>query len=218
MIPRIPAFSIKTFLFAWLAWLALLASGALAAKPAPVILVYGDSLSAEYGLARGAGWAALLAERLQQSRLDYSVVNASISGETSAGGATRIADALKRSNPAVVIIELGGNDGLRGLSLTATRANLDAMMVAATRAGARVVLCGMQLPPNYGRDYTERFRTMYQELAARHKVALVPFFLAGIAEQRESFQADGIHPVAAAQPRLLDNVWSVLATLLKHGK
>lgn len=193
----------------------------LAAAPAigaPAILVFGDSLSAEYGLQRGTGWAALLAERLKQQRLDYSVVNASISGETSAGGATRIAAELARVKPAVLIIELGGNDGLRGLSLTATRTNFETMIKAGRAAGAKILLCGMQLPPNYGRDYTERFRAMYADLAKTHGVALLPFFLEGVGDKRELFQADGIHPVAEAQPRILDNVWPVLAPLLKPGR
>lgn len=193
----------------------------LAAAPAigaPAILVFGDSLSAEYGLQRGSGWAALLAERLKQQRLDYSVVNASISGETSAGGAARIAAELARVKPAVLIIELGGNDGLRGLSLAATRANFDAMIKAGRAAGAKILLCGMQLPPNYGRDYTERFRAMYTDLAKTHGVALLPFFLEGVGDKRELFQADGIHPVAEAQPRILDNVWPLLVPLLKPGR
>jgi acyl-CoA thioesterase-1 len=204
------------FLFAVLAWMATLA--AAPAVGAPAILVFGDSLSAEYGLQRGSGWAALLAERLKQQRLDYSVVNASISGETSAGGAARIAAELARVKPAVLVIELGGNDGLRGLSLAATRANFDAMIKAGRAAGAKILLCGMQLPPNYGRDYTERFRAMYADLAKTHGVALLPFFLEGVGDKRELFQADGIHPVAEAQPRILDNVWPLLAPLLKPGR
>ncbi|MFN0159737.1 MAG: arylesterase [Burkholderiales bacterium] len=196
-----------------------LAAPALAAHAATrTILVYGDSLSAEYGLARGTGWAALLEKRLRELRADYSVVNASISGETTAGGASRITAELTRVRPAIVIIELGGNDGLRGLALTATRANLDTMIRAARHAGARVVLCGMQLPPNYGRDYAERFRNLYTDLAATHKIALVPFFLEGVGERRDLFQADGIHPTEAAQARILDNVWAMLAPLTRTAK
>ncbi len=201
-----------------LAALAIPSPGLASAGKAPVILVYGDSLSAEYGLPRGAGWAALMEQRLKQLKLNYSVANASISGETTAGGAARINTELARIRPAIVIIELGGNDGLRGLALAATRANLESMIEAASKAGARVLLCGMQLPPNYGRDYTERFRAMYGELAKRHKTALLPFFLEGIGERRELFQSDGIHPVAEAQPRILDNVWAHLAPLLKPRK
>jgi acyl-CoA thioesterase I len=204
------------FLFAVLAWMATLA--AAPAVGAPAILIFGDSLSAEYGLQRGSGWAALLAERLKQQRLDYSVVNASISGETSAGGAARIAAELARVKPAVLVIELGGNDGLRGLSLAATRANFDTMIKAGRAAGAKILLCGMQLPPNYGRDYTERFRAMYADLAKTHGVALLPFFLEGVGDKRELFQADGIHPVAEAQPRILDNVWPLLVPLLKPAR
>ena len=189
-------------------------SGATHAQASPEILVYGDSLSAEYGLQRGTGWVALLTERLRLRRANYSVVNSSISGETSAGGASRIAVELARVKPSIVIIELGGNDGLRGLALAATRSNFDAMIVASIKAGARVILCGMQLPPNYGRDYTERFRALYPELAKKHKVALVPFFLDGIGDRRDLFQPDGIHPLGEAQSRLLDNVWMLLGPML----
>ena len=185
-----------------------------AAVTAPVILIYGDSLSAEYGLARGTGWAALLDARLKERRLAFTVSNASISGETTSGGAARIDAALKQHKPAIVIIELGGNDGLRGLALDATRANLAHMITASQKSGARVVLAGMQLPPNYGRSYTDGFRNAYGELAKQHKAALVPFFLEGIADNRALFQTDGIHPTQAAQARLLDNVWPVLAPLL----
>ena len=188
--------------------------GAAHAQASPVILVYGDSLSAEYGLQRGAGWVALLTERLRLRRANYSVVNSSISGETSAGGASRIAAELARVKPSIVIIELGGNDGLRGLALAATRSNFDAMIVASVKAGARVILCGMQLPSNYGRDYTDRLRALYPELAKKHKVALVPFFLDGIGDKRDLFQPDGIHPLGEAQSRLLDNVWMLLGPML----
>ena len=205
-------------LAAALLFVALLVTPAQAAAGEPVILVFGDSLSAEYGLARGTGWAALLEARLKQKRIPYSVVNASISGETTSGGAARIDLALKQHKPAIIIIELGGNDGLRGLALDATRANFTRMIEASKQAGAKVLLAGMQLPPNYGRSYTEGFRTLYADLAQRHKTALVPFFLDGISERRELFQADGIHPVAGAQPRLLDNVWSLLAPLLSTPK
>ncbi len=208
----------KKLLLILLTTLACVVPGLAFATAAPVILVFGDSLSAEYGLPRGTGWAARMAERLKEQRLDYSVVNASISGETTAGGASRIAGELARTRPAVVILELGGNDGLRGLAPAATRTNLETMIAAARKAGARVVLCGMQLPPNYGREYTERFRAMYGELAKLHKIALVPFFLEGIGDKREMFQADGIHPVVEAQARMLDNVWPQLAPLLKDAR
>jgi acyl-CoA thioesterase-1 len=190
---------------------------AAAHAAAPAILVMGDSLSAEYGLQRGKGWVALMEQRLKDKRLDYSVVNASISGETSSGGAARIAQTLAQAKPAVVIIELGGNDGLRGLSIAATRTNFETMIAAAQKAGAKVVLAGMQLPPNYGRDYTDKFKNLYPELAAKYKTALAPFILDGIGDKPELFQADGIHPLASAHPRMLDNVWPALEPLLKPG-
>lgn len=188
-----------------------------ATAAAPAILVMGDSLSAEYGLQRGKGWVALLEQRLKDKRLDYSVVNASISGETSSGGAARFAQTLAQARPAVVIIELGGNDGLRGLSIAATRSNFETMIVAAQKSGAKVLLAGMQLPPNYGRDYTDKFRNLYPELAAKYKTALAPFILEGIGDKPELFQADGIHPLAQAHPRMLDNVWPALEPLLRPG-
>lgn len=191
----------------------LLCSGV--AQAAGTILVVGDSLSAGYGLAQGQSWPSLLEQRLREQRLDYSVVNASISGDTSAGGRSRIGAALDQSRPAVVIIALGGNDGLRGLPVAALRDNLDAMIGAARARQARVVLAGMKLPPNYGIDYTRSFEQSYADLARRHKAALVPFLLDGVAEKLELFQPDGIHPTAAAQPIILDNVWQVLRPLLR---
>lgn len=186
-----------------------------AAQAAGNILVVGDSISAGYGLAQGQSWPSLLEKRLREQRLDYSVVNASISGDTTAGGRSRIGAALDQARPAVVIIALGGNDGLRGLPIAALRDNLHAMIEAARARKARVVLAGMKLPPNYGLDYTRAFEQSYAELARRHKAALVPFLLDGVAEKRELFQPDGIHPVAEAQPQILDNVWKVLKPQLK---
>ncbi|MBE7422285.1 MAG: arylesterase [Zoogloeaceae bacterium] len=185
------------------------------AQAAGTILVVGDSISAGYGLAQGQSWPSLLEKRLREQRLDYSVVNASISGDTTAGGRSRIGAALEQARPAVVIIALGGNDGLRGLPVAALRDNLDAMIAAARARKARVVLAGMKLPPNYGPDYTQAFERSYAELAKRHKAALVPFLLEGVAENREFFQPDGIHPVAEAQPIILENVWKVLKPQLK---
>jgi acyl-CoA thioesterase-1 len=179
------------------------------------VLVMGDSLSAAYGLAPQQGWVALTAERLKTERPGWTVANASISGETTAGGASRIAAELARHKPAVVVIELGANDGLRGLGLEQTRANLERMVVAAKQAGARVLLLGMRIPPNYGPQYTQGFERNYRELAEEHAVALLPFFLEPIATDRSAFQADNLHPVAEAQPKLRDHVWPALAPLLR---
>jgi acyl-CoA thioesterase-1 len=191
--------------------LALSASSAYSASKS--VLVLGDSLSAEYGLARGAGWVALLQKKLEREKVDITLVNASISGETTSGGATRLPELLKQ-HPAVVVIELGANDGLRGLSLNAAEANLKAMIAAAQAAHAKVLLVGMQLPPNYGPDYTERFASMFGKLAKENKTALVPFLFKGIADKPQLFQADNLHPVAKAEPALVDNVWPVLQPLL----
>ena len=190
----------------------LLSAGTAAA--AGTILVFGDSLSAGYGIRQDAAWPSLLQQRLAEKRVDYSVVNASISGETSAGGRSRIAEALARHRPAIVVIALGANDGLRGLPVPAMKENLAAMIRAVRAARARVVLVGMRLPPNYG-PYAGEFHRAYADLARSEKVALAPFLLHGIAAQPRLFQSDTIHPTAEAQPQLLDNVWAALAPLLK---
>jgi acyl-CoA thioesterase-1 len=178
------------------------------------ILVFGDSLSAAYGIAAKHGWVALLEERLRRERLDYSVVNASISGETSAGGLARLPRALAQHKPALVILELGGNDGLRGLPVVEMEKNLSAMILRSQKAGARVLLVGMRVPPNYGPDYEQAFAAAFDALARRHRVAHAPFLLEGIAEDLRMFQPDRIHPTEAAQPTLLDNVWKKLRPLL----
>ena len=192
---------------------------AAASKPRPqTILVVGDSLSAEYGLQRGSGWVALLAARLGRERPEATVVNASISGDTTAGGLARLPALLRQHAPTLVVLELGGNDALRGLPLETTRANLLAMARLAKAAGARVVILGMQLPPNYGRAYGDRFAALFADVARSEGAALVPFMLKGVADgpQAESmFQADRIHPIAGAHPIILANVWPVLEPLLK---
>ncbi|MFA5597899.1 MAG: arylesterase [Pusillimonas sp.] len=178
------------------------------------ILVVGDSLSAEYGLQRGSGWVNLIQQRLDAAGLAYRVNNASISGDTTSGGLSRLADALVRYHPDIVIIELGSNDALRGLSLDMTRGNLANMVRQAKATGSTVVLVGMQIPPNYGRQYTEAFKQLFVDLAQSENLALVPFLLEGIAADRSLFQADGIHPNESAQPVLAENVWKALAPLV----
>lgn len=206
----------------WCGWrklgLALCAATLLpltAAASAPAILVLGDSLSAEYGIARDAGWVKLMEARLRAERLDYSVVNASISGETTVGGKTRLPDLLARHHPAVVIVELGANDALRGLPLQTTEANLRSIVTGAQQARAGVLLVGMRIPPNYGPDYTERFFALYPKLAGEYKTRLVPFLLEGVIARPDWFQQDRIHPTAQAQGTLLDTVWPQLRPLLK---
>jgi acyl-CoA thioesterase-1 len=179
------------------------------------ILVFGDSLSAAYGIAAKRGWVALLAERLQRERLDYSVVNASISGETTAGGVSRLPRALAQHKPAVVILALGANDGLRGLPVPEMKKNLAAMIGMSRQAGAKVLLVGMRVPPNYGPEYTRDFAAAFAALARARKVALAPFLLEGMADDLRLFQPDRIHPNEEAQARLLDNVWRALRPLLK---
>jgi acyl-CoA thioesterase-1 len=179
------------------------------------ILIYGDSLSAAYGLSQDAGWPSLLQARLKQKAMDYTVLNASISGETTSGGAARIAEALKAHQPKVIVVALGANDGLRGLALGQMRANLAKIVRASQKAKSRVLLVGMRLPPNYGETYTRPFAQVYVDLAREYKTALAPFLLEGMAEQRELFQSDNMHPTARAQPIILDNIWTALAPLLK---
>ena len=193
----------------------LFAGSGAAAGAEKSILVFGDSLSAAYGIAQARGWVALLAERLKRERADYSVVNASISGETSAGGAARIGRALAQHKPAIVVLALGANDGLRGLPLAQMRQNLATIIEQSQKAGARVLLVGMKMPPNYGPDYTRAFESVYGELAARYKTARVPFLLEDFAEKQELFQPDRIHPTEAAQPLMLERVWTALRPLLK---
>lgn len=192
--------------------LVLLAAPAYSAsKP---VLVLGDSLSAGYGLARGTGWVSLLQNRLEKTGIDAPVVNASISGETTSGGRSRLPALLEQQHPSVVVIELGANDGLRGLPLGAAEANLRSMIEISKKRKAKVLLIGMRLPPNYGRAYTTAFSALFPKLAREENVPLVPFLLEGVATQEQLFQSDRLHPTAAAQSVILDNVWPKLKALL----
>ena len=188
---------------------------------AAVVLVLGDSLSAEYGLKRGTGWVALLEQRLKAEKIHATVVNASISGDTTSGGRSRLPALLKQHQPALLMIELGGNDALRGLPLPSTADNLRAMVQMGTNSGAKVLLLGMQVPPNYGKSYTQQFSRTFKDVARSQQVALVPFFLQGIADVPDSarwFQADRIHPNQEAHPIMLNNVWPTVKKqlLAKH--
>ncbi len=179
------------------------------------VLVVGDSLSAEYGISRGSGWVALLDQRLKEQKIGASVINASVSGETTSGGRTRLPALLSKHKPDVVIIELGANDGLRGLPVAAAEANLRSMVDDSRKAGARVLLVGMRMPPNYGRDYADKFFAMYGALSKEVKVPLAPFMLDGVAQKPELFQPDRMHPLAQAHPIILGNIWPYLQPILK---
>lgn len=195
----------------------LLSSGFAQGSPARRIVVLGDSLSAEYGLPRGTGWVALLAQRTRAMQPAVEIVNASISGDTTSGGRSRLPAVLKQNPPTHLIIELGGNDALRGLPLRTTRENLEAMVRMGRGAGAKVLLVGMQVPPNYGSRYTSDFAALFAEVAKAEKVPLVPFLLAGVADRPDAeqwFQPDRIHPLAKAHPVMLDNVWKSLQSMM----
>jgi len=178
------------------------------------ILVYGDSLSAAYGISQKQGWVVLMQERLRKDGLDYTVANASISGETSSGGASRIAATLAQQKPRIIIVELGANDGLRGLPVAQMRDNLAAIIRASLKAGSKVLLVGMKMPPNYGQAYTHAFEDAFRQLSRQYKVPLVPFLLDAVADKQALFQADQLHPMAEAEPVLLENVWKVLRPML----
>lgn len=202
-------------------WLLLLAlacfQGAYGATaPPPTIVVFGDSISAAYGLKVEEGWVALLQRKLTAQGYGYRVVNASVSGETTGGGLARLPRTLELHRPQILILELGGNDGLRGLPVTEVRSNLQKMIERAHGAGARVVLLGMRMPPNYGPQYTQAFQAMYDDMARRFDLPFVPFLLDGVALHDSLMQADGIHPNAVAQPRLLEAVWTRVQPLLKR--
>lgn len=199
-----------------LLWL-LAATGTLAKDTAPTILVLGDSLSAGYGIEQNRGWVTLLQQRLAKESYPHRVVNASISGDTTAGGLFRIGPALEQHRPDIVIIELGGNDGLRGLSLRDMESNLAKIIDACRQRGSRVLLIGMRIPPNYGPEYTAGFEAIYTRLAKKYDVPLVPFLLEGIAENKVLMQSDRIHPNGEAQSRILDNVWAGLERMVKRN-
>ena len=197
-----------------LALFVLMVASAAARAEAPVILVFGDSISAGYGLPLEQGWVELLKTRLKSQGYGDQVVNASVSGETTAGGLARLPRALELHHPSIVILELGGNDGLRGLPIAQMRANLTQMAALSSAAGAKVLLLGMRMPPNYGPEYTEQFAMVFSDLAAEKKIPLVPFLLTNIALSPALLQGDDIHPNALGQPILLDNVWPTLKPLL----
>ena len=198
----------------FLALFVLIVASASARAEAPVILVFGDSISAGYGLPLEQGWVELLRTRLKAQGYGYQVVNASVSGETTAGGLARLPRALELHHPGIVILELGGNDGLRGLPVAQMRMNLAQMTSLSTAAGAKVLLLGMRMPPNYGPEYTKQFAMVFSDLATEKKISLVPFLLTDIALSPALLQADDIHPNAQGQPILLDNVWPTLKPLL----
>lgn len=204
----------RVWVFGWLFFAAIAASGQALAT-SPTILIFGDSLSAGYGFDIAQSWPTLLARRLRAAGYRYEVANASISGETTAGGLAHLPTVLDKYRPAVVVLELGGNDGLRGLPLPAMEKNLESMIRSAQKRGAKVVLVGMRLPPNYG-PYARQFEQVYVRLARRTDAALVPFLLQGVGDRAELMQSDGIHPRAEAQERLLENVWPALRTQLKR--
>ncbi len=192
-----------------------LAASASAYSAPKTVLVVGDSLSAEYGIARGTGWVALLEQKLKAEKIDAKIVNASISGDTTSGGRARLPGLLKQHQPDVVVIELGANDGLRGLPVAAAEANLRNMVSMARKQDADVLLVGMRMPPNYGRAYTERFFGMYKNIANDLKTSLVPFMLEGVAEKPALFQSDRLHPTAQAQPIILSNIWPKFSALIE---
>ena len=217
MFRMISRFSARLRAIAALACVIGFASTACAVA-APVVLVVGDSVSAGYGLANGQGWVNLLSRRLAETKSPFQVVNASISGDTTAGGRARLPALLTQHKPAVVVLELGANDALRGGDLGATRANLDVMIAESRTAGAKVLLLGMKLPPNYGPAYVKHFESVFADAASANKAPLVPFLFEGFGDDLDLFQPDRIHPTAAAQSKILDNVWPALSAVLKQAQ
>ena len=200
----------------WTLCALLMLTASASAHSAPkTVLVLGDSLSAEYGLTHGSGWVALLENKLKTEKIDAAVVNASISGETTSGGRARLPALLAQHRPDIVVIELGANDGLRGQPVSNAEANLRGMIELASQNKARVLLVGMRMPPNYGRDYTERFFNMYKGLSVKYKTPLVPFMLEGVADKPALFQGDRLHPRAEAHPTILANIWPAFSRLVK---
>ncbi len=219
MITRRRFVAIASLAATWLGASAARAATAAASRAgAPTLLVLGDSISSAYGLPAGAGWVDLLGKRLEERGYPQRVVNASIAGDTTAGGRARLPGLIAQYRPAIVIVELGGNDGLRGGDLQATKANLDAIVSLIRRAGAKALVIGNKLPPNYGATYTHEFEALFVEVSHAHKVPAVPYFFAGFGERNDMFQPDRIHPAVAAQAMLLDNVWPTLVPLLGKGR
>jgi len=207
---------LSRLLFVSLLAFSFVASISYANAANPTILIYGDSLSAAYGLKKSQGWVALLQKKLAAQHYQYTVINASMSGETTSGGLSRISNTLTKTKPNIIIIELGANDGLRGLPVKEMKANLDAIIKQSKKTNSKVLLIGMKIPPNYGPQYTEAFSDAYPQLSQQHQVALVPFMLDNIAAKPTLIQDDGLHPNALAQPILLDNIWSTLQPLLSR--
>ena len=204
------------FLQKWAVFLLVTLAASASAYSAPkTVLVVGDSLSAEYGIARGAGWVSLLEQKLKAEKVQAKVVNASISGETTSGGRARLPALLGQHRPDIVVIELGANDGLRGLPVSSAEANLRAMVAMARDKKAEVLLVGMRMPPNYGRAYTEKFFDMFKKVSAETRSPLVPFMLEGVADKPAMFQQDSLHPLADAHPIILSNIWPQFASLIK---
>lgn len=201
-------------LITWVTFI-LIALVAITAQAAQNIVIFGDSLSAAYGIQPNKGWVALLESKLKQQNSEYKVINASISGETTSGGLTRFDQMLKTHQPEIVVIELGANDGLRGLSLNEMQSNLNSMIAKAKAKNATVMLLGIKIPPNYGIQYAQKFSAIYATLAQKYDLNLVPFFLDGVAGNRKLIQDDGLHPNAVAQAKLLENIWPKLEELLK---
>lgn len=211
-----PCYALRTSLFMGL--FCLLIGFNSWAQTNPIILVMGDSLSAEYGLPRGSGWVSLLQQQLVKEGSPWTVFNASISGETSSGGLTRMGDLLEQKKPGLVLLELGANDALRGLPISESENNLRKMIQMSKKSGAKVLLFGMQIPPNYGQQYTKQFRELYSTLATQEGITLLPFFLSGVADKPRLFQADRLHPNVEAQNILFKNVWGSMAPYKKMLK